>query len=81
LLAYFDDLAEQGAAGQYHIAGIGAFHVTGYNFGGQYKAPSAATAPCSGTDRCLRGYFTTMTDYYGDIGGPNRGVRVVRLVG
>jgi hypothetical protein len=84
LLAYFNDITGvtgSGAGGQYEIAGIGAFEVTGYNFGGQFKAPSAATAPCSGDQRCLRGRFVTITDYYGDIGGPDRGVRVVRLVG
>lgn len=84
LLSYFSDIdgvSGAGSGGRYEISGIGAFEVTGYNFGGQFKAPSAATAPCSGDQRCLRGRFVTMTDYYGDIGGPDRGVRVVRLVG
>ncbi len=70
-----------GANGEYHIAGVGAFFVTGYNFGGQSKTPSAASAPCSGDDRCMSGFFTTDIDYTGTLGGVNRGLIIVKLTG
>lgn len=81
ILPYFDDTDGLGANGMYHIAGLGAFHVTGYNFGGQYKAPSSTLAPCSGDERCLAGYFTTDQIDQGQIGGQNFGVVLVKLVG
>lgn len=81
LVPYFDDTEGLGANGRYHIAGVGAFHITGYNFGGQFKEPSAALAPCGGDERCIAGYFTTEVIDEGDLGGENRGVVIVRLVG
>jgi len=78
---YFDDVWGLGSNGTYHISGVGAFHITGYNFGGQYKAPSASAAPCSGDDRCIAGYFTTDVIYEGPIGGEDRGLIVVRFSG
>ena len=77
---FFDDLAGSGSGGTYHIAGFGAFYVTGYNFGGQYKTPDASSAPCKGDLRCLRGYFTTGVVYEGPLGGQNRGLVVVKLI-
>jgi hypothetical protein len=78
---YFDDVRGLGSNGTYRISGVGAFHVTGYNFGGQYKAPDPSTAPCSGADRCIAGYFTSDVVYDGTIGGEDRGIVVVKLVG
>jgi hypothetical protein len=80
LIPYFNDTDGLGANGQYHIAGVGAFHITGYNFGGQFKEPSSALAPCGGDERCISGYFTTDITDQGELGGVNRGVVVVRLV-
>ena len=81
LIPYFDDTQGLGANGEYHIAGVGAFHITGYNFGGQYKEPSTSLAPCSGDERCISGYFTTAVTDEGELGGQDFGVVVVRLVG
>lgn len=80
-LPFFDDLTGVGSNGRYHIAGFGYFHVTGFNFGGQYKAPSASTAPCNGDERCVSGYFTTGVIYEGEPGGPDHGLRIVELIG
>ena len=77
LVPYFDDVDGLGAGGEYHIIGVGAFIPTGYNFGGQYKE----NEPCSGDERCISGYFTTDVVDTGDLGGENRGVVIVRLVG
>ena len=79
-IPYFDDLDETGANGRYHVAGFGMFHVTGYNFGGQFKAPDAQSAPCRGDERCIGGYFTRGTVFEGEIGGPDHGVVIVKLV-
>jgi Flp pilus assembly protein TadG len=78
-LPYFRDLDFVGANGRYEIAGFGMFHITGYNFGGQYKAPDAATAPCGGDERCISGYFTTGSVPDGETGGSNHGVVIVKL--
>ena len=81
IIPYFDDTQGLGANGQYHIAGLGAFHVTGYNFGGQYREPSSLLAPCGGDERCLSGYFTTAQIADGQLGGEDFGVVVVKLIG
>lgn len=77
---WFNDIDGTGANGQYHVAGFGAFYVTGYNFGGQYKEPHGAV-PCSGQLRCLEGYFMEATIPDGDLGGTDHGVIVVKFTG
>jgi Flp pilus assembly protein TadG len=47
-----------GPGGGYVVSGYAAFRLTGYYFAGQY----ALNSPCSGADRCIRGYFTTLLD-------------------
>ena len=75
----FDDLEMVGAGGRYHLVGFGLFHVTGYNFGGQYKEP--ATPPCSGDERCISGYFASGVVYEGEPGGEDWGFAIVKLTG
>jgi len=75
----FDDIEMVGAGGRYHLVGFGLFHVTGYNFGGQYKEP--APAPCSGDERCISGYFTSGVVYEGEPGGQDWGFAIVKLTG
>jgi Flp pilus assembly protein TadG len=81
VLPIFDDLEMVGAGGRYHIAGFGLFHVTGYNFGGLFKAPSISGAPCQGDERCISGYFTDGVVYEGETGGSNWGFVIVKLTG
>ena len=78
-IPWFDDLRGNGATGEFHVAGFGAFYVTGYNFGGQFKEPHGGV-PCSGQTRCLEGYFveTTLT-HGGDLGGTDHGAIVVEF--
>ena len=78
-LPIFDDLEGVGDGGRYHLSGFGLFHVTGYNFGGQYKAPDRQSAPCSGDERCISGYFTSGVVFDGDPGGVDRGFVIVKL--
>jgi hypothetical protein len=77
--------ADNGLTGnnaEYRIYTYAAFYVTGYNFGGQYKTPTSSTAPCSGSDRCIAGWFTTGSALDGvvDPGAPDLGVRTVQFV-
>ena len=54
LLPIFDDAGGTGSGAWYHVYGYAAFKVTGYNFTTQYVTQPA---PCSGNDRCIKGYF------------------------
>lgn len=79
LLPLYDDTGSTGSGAWYHIYGYVAFRLTGYSFGGQFNSP---TAPCSGNDRCVSGYFTQFVDLstaftYGV--GPTLGLSIVFL--
>ena len=76
-LPIFDDLVGVGTGGEYHIAGFAMFHITGFNFGGQFKV----NPPCQGDERCMSGHFTTGVVYDGEPGGPDTGIRIVKLIG
>lgn len=81
VLPYFTDVRGLGAGGEYYLQALGGFHVTGYNFGGQYKQPSPSQAPCSGDQRCIAGYVTAVSVPLGDIGGEDRGAILWKLTG
>ncbi len=78
-LPYYSDKLSSGNNGSYEVLGIGAFWITGYNFGGGFKEPST-NPPCSGTTRCLEGYFIEATTSNGDPGGPDFGASIVKLI-
>ncbi|MGI9610573.1 MAG: pilus assembly protein TadG-related protein [Acidimicrobiia bacterium] len=96
-IPYFDDeVGINGQHGQYHISGYGAFHVVGYNFGGQFVEHAAPLErdPCrpqglrplnwtQGNDeRCLVGYFTSaIYQGPGEIGGGGHGLQVIKFTG
>lgn len=84
LLPLFDsaDPNSRGGNGNnawYLVHGYAAFHVTGYYFSGQKW-----NAPCSGNQRCIRGYFTTMVQSDPDFdygpGAPDFGAAAVQLL-
>jgi len=79
MLPYYEDLTGTGNSIEYKVAGLGAFYVTGYYFGGQFKEPSGGPYPCSGDERCISGYHTYETIYDGELGGEDRGVTLVKL--
>ncbi|SDY90869.1 Putative Flp pilus-assembly TadE/G-like [Micromonospora pattaloongensis] len=83
-LPVYDGVTGQGANTRYHLAGFAAFVLTGYEMSG-FSAPSSLTGkrPCSGAERCLSGYFTRalVPTAVGQIGGPEMGVSIVKLVG
>lgn len=53
----------------YHISGYAAFYLTGFNFSGNASTGKSifplsnnyGSSPCSGSDRCIAGWFTTGT--------------------
>jgi Putative Flp pilus-assembly TadE/G-like len=79
ILPLFDDYGGSGSQGWYQVYGYAAFKVTGYYFAGQYNWGS----PCSGSESCIKGYFTRLVDlgdaftYRAD--APQLGASVVRL--
>jgi len=91
LIPIFDDITANGGScsspsGQncYHVYGFAAFHVTGFYFSGAgWKQPNPA--PCNGSLRCIRGYFTRFVTLEevspGGPGTPDLGVYVVGLSG
>jgi len=86
-LPIYDGLRGSGANGVYHLAGFGAFVITGgYVNGSQggFKQPSNITGKdyCSGSDRCLYGFFTKGLIPNAGSGGPSLpGVTTVTLTG
>jgi len=58
LLPIYDLAAGTGTNAVYRTYGYAAFTITGYHFGGKYSW----NKPCSGNDRCIRGYFTRFVD-------------------
>ncbi|MEV1287635.1 pilus assembly protein TadG-related protein [Micromonospora sp. NPDC049679] len=83
-LPVYDGVTGQGSNTRYHLAGFAAFVLTGYKLSG-FSAPSSLTGqqPCGGSQRCLYGYFTRglVPTAIGQIGGPEMGVSIVKLVG
>ena len=84
----FDEKANSGRNGKYHIVGFAAFYLTGYwreggdqvasLVDGENKCPSG-----SASDSCIKGYFThdlVPTSGTVDPTAPDFGVRVVQLI-
>ncbi|MGI5170001.1 pilus assembly protein TadG-related protein [Spirillospora sp. CA-253888] len=85
-VTYLPIFRSVGGTGQnttYTIAGFAPFVITGYGMPGA-SAPSSLTGArhCSGSDKCLYGYFTrALVPAGGQIGGPDLGATIVTLVG
>lgn len=80
LVPIFDRWKDNGANGEFHIAGFGAFSPTGFHFGGTSYYPDnlACIKP---SDRCLRGWFTDFVTTGGTgTGGAYYGVVSVDLI-
>jgi hypothetical protein len=73
-----------GNNGQYRLAGYSAFFLAGYNITGQYKQKDVTTNqfPCTGSNTCISGWFTTgLTNGIPSGGGQNYGAYVIGLTG
>lgn len=77
-----------GSNADYHLASLAAFVITGYKFPGNTHNGSwlpgstwASDPPCSGSNSCITGFFTTATTS-GDLGGSlDTGVEVIKMTG
>jgi Flp pilus assembly protein TadG len=80
LLPIFDAAGGSGSGAWYHVYAYAAFTITGYYFAGQYSL----NKPCSGSERCISGYFTRLVDlgdawsYSAD--APQLGAFILRLI-
>lgn len=90
LIPVFTDLYDVGTNGTYVISYYVAYYIHGYHFGGQYNAEwnpltqqveaAKFTCPGGGNERCIAGWFTTMSASAGEVGdGDDTGVRVYGL--
>jgi len=79
LLPLFDLYGGTGSNAWFKVYGYAAFKVTGYYFAGQFDWNS----PCDGSERCIRGYFTKLTDRAEDFtygsGAPQLGASIISL--
>jgi hypothetical protein len=86
-LPIFDGVNGNGANGTYHLAGFAAFIITGgfvKGHGPPWNQPSivSGNAYCSGSYRCLYGYFTAALIPANAVpGGTDYGARVISLSG
>lgn len=81
LLPLFDEAGDTGSNAWYRVYGYAAFRLTGYALGGQF---STSPKPCSGSARCIAGYFVRFVDQsdrftYTDT-GPDLGADILRLI-
>lgn len=79
----YDGVSGTGAGTTYHIKGMAAFVLTGYDLPGfSEKSWLTGEKLCKGSDKCLYGYFTqALVPATGVIGGPDLGASIVALVG
>lgn len=70
-----------GTNGEYELAGYAAFFLTGYHFPGvTQNSLVTKSAPCSGSQKCISGFFTQALQGGGTVGnGPSMGDTVVAL--
>lgn len=67
-----------GANAGYYMGEFASFVLTGFSLGGQYKH----NPPCSGSQRCISGFFTKPSGTTGIIAGPPTGsVAVIQITG
>ena len=86
LLPIFDEYGASGSNAWYRVYGYAAFHLTGYQFVGQFKSGgSKVCGPSSnGNDRCVTGYYTRFVElsdaWKYDPTAPTLGASVLRLI-
>jgi len=78
----------QGSNATYTLSGIGAFALTGYNFGKQFQVADRITGqlPCGGNGKnvtCISGYFlhNQIPPPGSSLTGPNYGIDRIKLTG
>jgi Putative Flp pilus-assembly TadE/G-like len=84
LVPVFDSISGGGGNAEYVVDGIGAFVVTGWKLPGSTQASSiSGLSTCENNENsCIYGYFTqAVLPGSGAVGGPDRGAKIVALVG
>jgi Flp pilus assembly protein TadG len=79
----YNSVTGTGTNGVYTLKGFAAFVVTGYHLPGFSIASwLTGTVPCSGSDKCISGFFTQgLITGGGTVGGPSMGATVIQLTG
>lgn len=82
LIPVYDGVQGTGQNAEYRIYAFAAFTVTGWSFSGYRDIDPAASPACPGNCRAIQGYFQewVSVDSDFDLGGPDLGGSVVRLV-
>jgi Flp pilus assembly protein TadG len=82
-LAIYTKITGTGAGSVYTLKGFAAFVVTGYSLPGASASDWLnSTNNCSGSNKCINGYFTQgIIPYNGSLGGPYLGAAVIRITG
>jgi Flp pilus assembly protein TadG len=82
-LAIYTKITGTGAGSVYTLKGFAAFVVTGYSLPGASASDWLnSTNDCSGSNKCINGYFTQgIIPYNGSLGGPYLGAAVIRITG
>ncbi|WP_148040156.1 pilus assembly protein TadG-related protein [Cryobacterium tepidiphilum] len=82
LIPVYDGARGNGQNAEYRIYAFAAFTITGWNFSGFSDTDPAASPSCTGNCRAIQGYFQkwVSVDSAFDLGGPDLGGSVVRLI-
>jgi hypothetical protein len=85
LLPLFDEYGESGSNAWYQVYGFAAFHITGYQFTGQYSTGHKPCGPgTNGNDRCVTGYFSRFVElsdaWNFSPDAPQLGASILRLI-
>ena len=82
-LPIYGSVTGTGTNGVYTLKGFAAFVVTGYHLPG-FQAVSWLTGklPCTGSDKCISGFYTQgLIPSGGTVGGSSMGATVIQLTG
>jgi hypothetical protein len=85
-LPIYDGERGTGATAEYHLYKLAAFVVTGYSLPGLTVASNVHESfnPCSGSNKCIYGYFVDVNFLPGDVGmdpGADLGLGAVKTIG
>jgi len=79
MVPVYDRLKGTGSSITYHIVGFSAFVVTGYALSG-FAATGIGCASCSGSQKCIYGYFTSgILPLTGTLGAASYGVVIITM--
>ncbi len=80
LIPWFIDIRNTGTNAEYLVKDFSAFYLTRYKFP-SIHGPKGMPPACTGSINCIEGHFVEAVIPDGDIGGEDRGITIVKLVG